>query len=82
MAQKVIVPQKKNYVSQFLKQRDINSYKFIVIVEVIRPFAFFFNYLRCIPLPTRDLIKKIFLKFIFTLRSKILILVVTSVVEP
>jgi hypothetical protein len=25
-AQKVIVPQKKNYVPQFLKQRDINSY--------------------------------------------------------
>jgi hypothetical protein len=29
MAQKVIVPQKKNYVPQFLKQRDINSYYFI-----------------------------------------------------
>jgi hypothetical protein len=28
MAQKVIVPQKKNYVPQFLKQRDINSYIF------------------------------------------------------
>jgi hypothetical protein len=26
MAHKVIVPQKKNYVPQFLKQRDINSY--------------------------------------------------------
>ncbi len=26
MAQKVIVPPKKNYVPQFLKQRDINSY--------------------------------------------------------
>ncbi len=26
MAQKVIVPQKKNYVPQFLKQRDINIY--------------------------------------------------------
>ena len=25
-AQKVIVPQKKNYVPKFLKQRDINSY--------------------------------------------------------
>jgi hypothetical protein len=25
MAHKVIVPQKKNYVPQFLKQRDINS---------------------------------------------------------
>ncbi len=28
MAHKVIVPQKKNYVPQFLKQRDINSYNF------------------------------------------------------
>ncbi len=26
MPHKVIVPQKKNYVAQFLKQRDINSY--------------------------------------------------------
>ncbi len=26
MAHKIIVPQKKNYVPQFLKQRDINSY--------------------------------------------------------
>ena len=26
MANKVIVPQKINYVPQFLKQRDINSY--------------------------------------------------------
>jgi hypothetical protein len=30
MAQKVIVPQKKNYVPQFLKQRDINSYSVLV----------------------------------------------------
>ncbi len=30
MAQKVIVPQKKNYGPQFLKQRDINSYIRIV----------------------------------------------------
>jgi hypothetical protein len=29
MAHKVIVPQKKNYVPQFLKQRDINSYYII-----------------------------------------------------
>ncbi len=29
MAQKVIVPQKKDYVPQFLKQRDINSYKML-----------------------------------------------------
>ena len=27
MALKVIVPPKKNYIPQFLKQRDINSYK-------------------------------------------------------
>jgi hypothetical protein len=26
MAHKVIVPPKKNYIPQFLKQRDINSY--------------------------------------------------------
>ncbi len=31
MAQKVIVPQKKNYVPHFLKQRDINSYSVIPI---------------------------------------------------
>ena len=29
MAHKVIVPQKKNYVPQFLKLRDINSYSSI-----------------------------------------------------
>jgi hypothetical protein len=28
MAHKVIVPPKKNYIPQFLKQRDINSYSF------------------------------------------------------
>jgi hypothetical protein len=28
MAHKVIVPPKKNYIPQFLKQRDINSYYF------------------------------------------------------
>jgi hypothetical protein len=27
MAHKVILPPKKNYIPQFLKQRDINSYK-------------------------------------------------------
>jgi hypothetical protein len=31
-AQKVIVPQKKNYVPHFLKQRDINSY-FIICTK-------------------------------------------------
>jgi hypothetical protein len=28
MAHKVILPPKKNYIPQFLKQRDINSYNF------------------------------------------------------
>jgi hypothetical protein len=27
MAHKVILPPKKNYIPQFLKQRDINSYR-------------------------------------------------------
>ena len=31
MAHKVIVPQKKNYVPQFLKQRYINSYNVNVL---------------------------------------------------
>ncbi len=31
-AQKVIVPQKKNYVPQFLKQRDINSYTVLLVI--------------------------------------------------
>ncbi len=35
-AQKVIVPQKKNYVLHFLKQRDINSY-FILLLSVRSP---------------------------------------------
>jgi hypothetical protein len=30
MAHKVILPPKKNYIPQFLKQRDINSYYFRV----------------------------------------------------
>jgi hypothetical protein len=30
MAHKVILPPKKNYIPQFLKQRDINSYFFLV----------------------------------------------------
>ena len=31
-AQKVIVPQKKNYVPHFLKQRDINSYCILIFI--------------------------------------------------
>jgi hypothetical protein len=33
MAHKVILPPKKNYIPQFLKQRDINSY-FVAILQV------------------------------------------------
>jgi hypothetical protein len=35
MAQKVIVPQKKNYVPQFLKQRDINSYTVLIFCCIL-----------------------------------------------
>jgi hypothetical protein len=35
MAHKVILPPKKNYIPQFLKQRDINSY----IVPQISPLS-------------------------------------------
>jgi hypothetical protein len=42
MAHKVIVPPKKNYIPQFLKQRDINSYSFFLqmrsCVSVHSPF--------------------------------------------
>jgi hypothetical protein len=31
MAHKVILPPKKNYIPQFLKQQDINSYNFLRI---------------------------------------------------
>jgi hypothetical protein len=34
MAHKVIVPPKKNYIPQFLKQRDINSYYFHLLSEL------------------------------------------------
>ena len=33
-AQKVIVPEKKNYVPHFLKQRDINSY-YVLLPDII-----------------------------------------------
>jgi hypothetical protein len=33
MAHKVILPPKKNYIPQFLKQRDINSYYFLSVLE-------------------------------------------------
>jgi hypothetical protein len=31
MAHKVILPPKKNYIPQFLKQRDINSYYYTLV---------------------------------------------------
>jgi hypothetical protein len=34
MAHKVILPPKKNYIPQFLKQRDINSYYGAVAIHV------------------------------------------------
>ncbi len=39
MAQKVIVPQKKNYVPQFFKQRDINSYYQPVMYNIFSKLA-------------------------------------------
>jgi hypothetical protein len=36
MAHKVILPPKKNYIPQFLKQRDINSYYTWVTVIIFR----------------------------------------------
>jgi hypothetical protein len=38
MAHKVILPPKKNYIPQFLKQRDINSY-FIEGLVIVLNFA-------------------------------------------
>jgi hypothetical protein len=35
MAQKVIVPKKKNYVPQFLKQRNINSYTDLGMKQIL-----------------------------------------------
>jgi hypothetical protein len=34
MAHKVILPPKKNYIPQFLKQRDINSYFIAIYVNL------------------------------------------------
>jgi hypothetical protein len=36
MAHKVILPPKKNYIPQFLKQRDINSYKALTFVSSVK----------------------------------------------
>jgi hypothetical protein len=36
MAHKVIVPPKKNYIPQFLKQRDINSYYTVQHLDLIK----------------------------------------------
>jgi hypothetical protein len=35
MAHKVIVPPKKNYIPQFLKQRDINSYSIFFTIRTV-----------------------------------------------
>jgi hypothetical protein len=35
MAHKVILPPKKNYIPQFLKQRDINSYYIVTFSDHI-----------------------------------------------
>jgi hypothetical protein len=40
MAHKVILPPKKNYIPQFLKQRDINSYN-----QRLHNFYYFYVYL-------------------------------------
>ncbi len=37
MAHKVILPPKKNYIPQFLKQRDINSYIFLLTCCAMKP---------------------------------------------
>jgi hypothetical protein len=38
MAHKVILPPKKNYIPQFLKQRDINSYSvYILLADILCP---------------------------------------------
>jgi hypothetical protein len=39
MAHKVILPPKKNYIPQFLKQRDINSYYGVLLITA-RPSMF------------------------------------------
>ena len=55
MAQKVIVPQKKNYVPQFLKQRYINSYFLPVLPATIIIFSVlsaFFLILSVKPVPS------------------------------
>jgi hypothetical protein len=50
MAHKVILPPKKNYIPQFLKQRDINSYYICVKArKVINSLAF---------MPATDFLKK------------------------
>jgi hypothetical protein len=41
MAHKVILPPKKNYIPQFLKQRDINSY----FATIFNPSSFSLNYI-------------------------------------
>jgi hypothetical protein len=47
MAQKVIVLQKKNYVPQFFKQRDINSYSNPHHHKQVIETGFSFSFLKC-----------------------------------
>ncbi len=44
MAHKVIVPQKKNYVPQFLKQRDINSYLLLILVGHFKQWSYIWDW--------------------------------------
>ncbi len=45
MAHKVILPPKKNYIPQFLKQRDINSYSRVLYIICTRrvPFVMYYG---------------------------------------
>jgi hypothetical protein len=43
MAHKVILPPKKNYIPQFLKQRDINSYSSSLLVLVLFSLSLLFK---------------------------------------
>jgi hypothetical protein len=49
MAHKVILPPKKNYIPQFLKQRDINSYFLIFANSLSLPAAFYVHNLLGMP---------------------------------
>jgi hypothetical protein len=50
MAHKVILPPKKNYIPQFLKQRDINSYYIVLVLRYRTTF-----FLKCVSAPVQAL---------------------------